>query len=157
VRILHWVDQLPTRDSECSVSHCRYPVEGEASYARKTGGFRPGGHPHDHKARLTTWRREQSGGARHIGGATWLRVSANLIFEALCQRYRATTNVSKTIRRELQETTGLVPEALMDALKVLCGPEYDYPLRVRFVDGDGERITLGQTWLSRCDGKGLNA
>ena len=28
-------------------------------------------------------------------------------------------------RRELQETTGLASEALMDALKVLCGPEYD--------------------------------
>jgi hypothetical protein len=53
VRILHWVDQLPTRDSECSVSRFRYPVEGEASYARKTGGPRPGGHPDDHEVRPT--------------------------------------------------------------------------------------------------------
>ena len=40
----------------------------------------------------------------------------------------------------------------MDALKVLCGPEYDHDLRVRFVDGDGEKITLGQAWLGRCEG-----
>jgi hypothetical protein len=58
-------------------------------------------------------------------------------------------------RRELQETTGLASEALMDALKVLCGPEYDDDRRVRFVDGDGERITLGRAWLNRCEGTGL--
>ena len=86
------------------------------------------------------------------------RNPSDLIFEALCLRYRATTNVSKTMtRRELQEATGLAPEALMDALKVLCGPEYDYDLRVRFVDGDGEKITLGRAWLGRCEGTGPGA
>lgn len=67
-----------------------------------------------------------------------------------------TTNVSKTMTRQaLQEATGLAPEALMEALKVLCGPEYDDDLRVRFVDVDGERITLGRAGLSRCEGTGL--
>ena len=79
----------------------------------------------------------------------------DLIFEALCLRHRATSNVSTTMTRgELQEATGLAPEALLDALKVLCGPEYDHDLRVRFVDGDAEKITLGRSWLSRCDNTG---
>jgi len=78
---------------------------------------------------------------------------SDLIFEAFCLRYRATTNVSRSMtQRELQDATGLTPEALMDALKVLCGPEYDDDLRVRFVDGDGEKITLGRAWLGRCEG-----
>jgi len=81
---------------------------------------------------------------------------SDLIFEALCLRYRATTNVSTTMtRRELQEATGLAPEALMDALQVLCGPQYDHDLRVRFVDGDAEKIT--RAWLSRCDNTGGKA
>jgi hypothetical protein len=33
VRILHWVDQLPTTDSKFSVSRFRYPVEGKPNYA----------------------------------------------------------------------------------------------------------------------------
>ena len=54
---------------------------------------------------------------------------SDLIFEALCLRYWATTNVSTTMtRRELQEATGLAPEVLMDALQVLCGPQYDHDL-----------------------------
>ena len=84
------------------------------------------------------------------------RNPSELIFEALCLRYRATTNASKAMtQRELQDATGLAPEALMAALKLLCGPEYDYDLRVRFVDGDREKITLGRAWLGRCEGKGL--
>jgi hypothetical protein len=85
--------------------------------------------------------------------ATDQKNPSDLIFDALCLRYRATTNVSRTMtQRELQEATGLAPEALMDALKVLCGPAYDHDLRVRFVDGDAEKITLGRAWLGRCEG-----
>jgi hypothetical protein len=29
---------------------------------------------------------------------------------------------------------------------------YDHDLCVRFVDGDGELITLGRAWLGRCEG-----
>jgi hypothetical protein len=47
-----------------------------------------------------------------------------------------------------------VDRGLMEALKVLCGPEYDHDLRVRFVDGDAEKITLGRSWLSRRDNTG---
>jgi hypothetical protein len=88
--------------------------------------------------------------------ATQQKNPSDLIFEALCLRYRATTNVSQSMtQRELQEATGLAPGAVMDALKVLCGPEYDHDLRVRFVDGDGEKITLGRAWLGRCERTGL--
>jgi hypothetical protein len=82
----------------------------------------------------------------------------DLIFEALCLRYRSTPNVSKTMtRQELQEATGLPLERPRDALKVLCGPEYDHDLRVRFGGGDSEKITLGRSWLSRCDNTGRKA
>ena len=45
---------------------------------------------------------------------------SDLIFEALCLRFRSTTNIGKTMtRQELQEATGLTAEALVDALRVL--------------------------------------
>jgi hypothetical protein len=46
-----------------------------------------------------------------------------LIFEALCLRFRSTTNIRKTMtRQELQDATGLTVEALVDALRVLVAP-----------------------------------
>lgn len=84
--------------------------------------------------------------------ATGEKSPSGLIFEALCLRARSTTKVAKTMtRQELQDATGLAPGALMDALKVVCGPQYDQAQRVRFVDGDANQITLGASWLSRCD------
>jgi hypothetical protein len=47
---------------------------------------------------------------------------SDLIFEALCLRFRATTNVSKVMtRQDLQDATGLPAEALVDALQDLVG------------------------------------
>jgi len=67
---------------------------------------------------------------------------SDLIFEALCLRYRSTTNVSKIMtRQELQEATGLSAEALVDALRDLVGPVNE-DLPIHFVDHDSNKITL---------------
>lgn len=51
------------------------------------------------------------------------KTPSDLIFEALCLRFRSTTNIGKTMtRQELQEATGLTAEALVDALRVLVAP-----------------------------------
>ena len=99
-------------------------------------------------------------GGRVPGIGTQPRVAGgiDLLIPSAGVDCRASTNVSHSMtQRELQDATGLSPEALMDALKVLCGPEYDHDLRVRFVDGDGEKITLGRAWLGRCEGRAPGA
>lgn len=85
------------------------------------------------------------------GPATGRDDASDLIFEALCLRYRSTTNAAKTMtRQELQDATGLRAEALVDALRTLAAPTNE-DLPVHFVDGDPEQITIGPAWASRCE------
>ena len=82
---------------------------------------------------------------------------SDLIFEALCLRYRSATNVSKIMtRQELQEATGLPAEALVDALRDLVGPVNE-DLPIHFVDHDSNKITIGPAWASRCEDMGKDA
>jgi hypothetical protein len=79
---------------------------------------------------------------------------SDLIFEALCLRFRATTNVSKVMpRQDLQDATGLPAEALVDALHDLVGLSPKQDLFIRFVNHDPDQITMGPTWVRRCEGK----
>ena len=91
--------------------------------------------------------------------ATGQKNPSDLIFEALCLRLHSTTKVSSNTmtRQELEEATGLRAEALVDALRALVGPNADQDLSIRFVGGDPDKIALGLAWVSRCEGKGLNA
>jgi hypothetical protein len=80
---------------------------------------------------------------------------SDLIFEALCLRFRSTTNVSKVMtRQELHEATGLSAEALVDALQPLVGPSADQGLFIRLVNRDLDQITIGPGWISRCEDMG---
>ena len=82
---------------------------------------------------------------------------SDLIFEALCLRYRSTTNVAWVMtRKELQEATGLRAEALVDALGDLVSPANE-DLRIRFVNNDPDQITIGPAWASRCEDMGKDA
>jgi hypothetical protein len=69
-----------------------------------------------------------------------------LILEALCLRYRATSNVGQ----ELQEATGLRAEALIVGLHALVGPNVDQAA-IRFVDHEQDKITLGPAGIRRCE------
>lgn len=82
---------------------------------------------------------------------------SDLIFEALCLRYRATTNVAGVMtRQELQEATGLPAEVLVDALRELVSPvNEDLPVHV--VNNDPDKITIGPAWASRCEDMGTDA
>jgi hypothetical protein len=83
---------------------------------------------------------------------------SDLIFEALCLRSRATTNVSKAMpRQELQDATGLPADVLMEALQTLVGPNAYQSLFIRFVEGDPDQITIGPGWMSRCEDMGKDA
>jgi hypothetical protein len=82
---------------------------------------------------------------------------SDLIFEALCLRYRSTTNVSKVMtRQDLQDATGLPAEALVDALRALVGPNNE-DLPIHFVNNDSDQITIGPAWASRCEDMGKDA
>ena len=82
---------------------------------------------------------------------------SDLIFEALCLRFRSTTNVSKMMtRQELQAATGLGAEALVDALRDLVGP-INEDLPIHFVNNDLDKITIGPAWASRCEDLGGDA
>jgi hypothetical protein len=82
---------------------------------------------------------------------------SDLTFEALCLRYRSTTNVSKVMtRQDLQEATGLPAEALVDALRVLVDPVNE-DLPIHFVNNDPNQITIGPAWASRCEDMGKDA
>jgi hypothetical protein len=81
----------------------------------------------------------------------------DLIFEALCLRYRSPTNVSKVMRRQdLQEATGLRAEALVEALRELVRPVNE-DLPIHFVNHDPDQITIGPAWMSRCEDMGKDA
>jgi len=83
---------------------------------------------------------------------------SDLIFEALCLRSRATTNVSKAMKRQdLQEATGLPEDVLTEALQALVGPNAYQSLFIRFVDHDPDQITIGPGWVSRCEDLGKDA
>jgi hypothetical protein len=83
---------------------------------------------------------------------------SDLIFEALCLRYRATTKVSKVMtRQELQEATDLPADVLMEALQALVGPNAYQSLFIRFVERDPDQITIGPGWMSRCEDTGKDA
>ena len=74
----------------------------------------------------------------------------DLILEALCLRYRAVSNVEPTMtRQELQEATGLRPEALILGLQALAGHDADQAA-IRFVDHEPDKITLGPAGIRRC-------
>ena len=82
---------------------------------------------------------------------------SDLIFEALCLRYRATSNVAAAMtREELQGATGLPAEVLVDALRELVGPVNE-DLPVHFVNNDPDKITIGPAWASRCEDKRADA
>ena len=67
-----------------------------------------------------------------------------LVFTALCDRYRSTTHVGRTMSRtELQQATGLAPQALEQTLAALGGAGG----RVAF---EGDRVVLGPVWRERC-------
>lgn len=75
---------------------------------------------------------------------------SDLIFEALCLRYRATTNVAWVMtRQELQGATGLPAEILVDVLRELVSPVNE-DLPIHFVNNDPDKITIGPAWASRC-------
>jgi hypothetical protein len=81
----------------------------------------------------------------------------DLIFEALCLRFRSTTNIGNTMtRQELQDATGLTAEALVDALRVLVAPVNE-DLPIHFVNHDPNQITIGPAWASRCEDMGKHA
>lgn len=83
---------------------------------------------------------------------------SDLIFEALCLRYRATTKVSKAMtRQELQEATDLPADVLMEALQALVGPNAYQGLFIRFVERDPDQITIGPGWMARCEDIGRDA
>ena len=83
---------------------------------------------------------------------------SDLIFEALCLRFRSTTSIGRMMtRQELQEATGLTAEALADALRALVGPTADQDLSIRFVNRDPDRIMMGPAWVSRCEEMGKSA
>jgi hypothetical protein len=83
--------------------------------------------------------------------------SSDLIFEALCLRYRSATNVSKIMtRKELQQATGLTAETLVDTLRDLVSPVNE-DLPIHFVDNDADKITLGPAWTDRCEDLGKGA
>jgi hypothetical protein len=85
------------------------------------------------------------------------KTPSDLIFEALCLRYRSTTNVAWVMtRQELQEATGLPAETLVDALRDLVNPTNE-DLPIRFVNNDSDRITIGPAWASRCEDMGKPA
>jgi hypothetical protein len=85
------------------------------------------------------------------------KTPSDLIFEALCLRYRSTTNVAWVMtRQELQEATGLPAETLVDALRDLVNPTNE-DLPIRFVNNDSEKITIGPAWASRCEDMGKPA
>lgn len=80
---------------------------------------------------------------------------SDLIFEALCCRYRATAKVSKMMtRQELQEATDLPEDVLMETLQALVGPNAYQSLFIRFVERDPDQITIGPGWVSRCEDMG---
>ena len=82
---------------------------------------------------------------------------SDLIFEALCLRYRSATSVSKIMtRQELQEATGLPAEALVDTLRELVSPVNE-DLPIHFVNNDPNKITIGPAWASRCEDMGKPA
>lgn len=85
------------------------------------------------------------------------KTASDLIFEALCLRYRSTTNVAWVMtRKELQEATGLSTETLVDVLRDLVGPVNE-DLPIQFVNNDPDKITIGPAWASRCDDMGKDA
>ncbi len=85
------------------------------------------------------------------------KTPSDLIFEALCLRYRSTTNVAWVMtRQELQEATGLPAETLVDALRDLVNPTNE-DLPIRFVNNDSDKITIGPAWASRCEDMGKPA
>ena len=80
---------------------------------------------------------------------------SDLIFEALCLRYRSTTNVAWVMtRHELQAATGLPAEVLVDAVRDLVGRADEDDLPIRFVNNDLDKITIGPAWASRCEDMG---
>jgi len=71
----------------------------------------------------------------------------DLILDALCLRYRSTSRVEPTMTlRELQDATGVRPEALIEAL---VGLDPDNA-SIRFADHDPDKITLGPAGIRRC-------
>jgi hypothetical protein len=85
------------------------------------------------------------------------KTPSDLIFEALCLRYRSSTNVAWVMtRQELQEATGLPAETLVDALRDLVNPTNE-DLPIRFVNNDSDKITIGPAWASRCEDMGKPA
>jgi hypothetical protein len=68
----------------------------------------------------------------------------DLVFMALCDRYRSATHVGRTMSRtELQQATGLAPETLERTLTELGGSGD----RIAF---EGDRVVLGPVWRERC-------
>jgi hypothetical protein len=72
----------------------------------------------------------------------------DLIFTALCDRYRATTNVDRTIsREELRQATGLTEQVLDATLTALIGSDGRSSVHIAL---EGDRILLGPMWRERC-------
>jgi len=73
-----------------------------------------------------------------------------LVFTALCERYRSTTHVGRSMSRtELQQATGLAPQALDQTLEALVAPTGSPGARIAF---EGDRVVLGPVWRERCRG-----
>jgi hypothetical protein len=72
----------------------------------------------------------------------------DLLFTALCDRFRSPTNIRRTMtREELQRATGLDPEVLDEALKALRGPDAHDGSYIAF---EGDKVVLGTVWRTKC-------
>jgi hypothetical protein len=72
----------------------------------------------------------------------------DLVFTALCDRFRSRTNVRRTMtREELQQATGLDAEVLDETVKALRGPDAHDDSYVAF---EADRVVLGTVWRTKC-------
>jgi hypothetical protein len=71
-----------------------------------------------------------------------------LIFNALCDRLRSSTEVWQSMSVvELQEATGLAKEPLEEALRALRGADGRDDSRIAYGAG---RVVLGAVWRGQC-------
>jgi hypothetical protein len=71
-----------------------------------------------------------------------------LIFSRLCGAY--TRNPDTTMTAE-DRGTGIPNDVFAAALRELRGPADDQDLRIRYVEGNRTKATLGTSWRGRCE------
>lgn len=72
------------------------------------------------------------------------------IFTVVCQKVRKEGPEASLTRDELEKAVGVPHGELVAAIKAIRGPANDQDLLLRFIGGDMDRITLGSSWLFRC-------